>query len=305
MVASNAPEVVEGYVLLRLWGSIQGSDQGCPFSREPNWKKPMCLQFISLTQAAHGTDRYKKAETSIENGLLAISSGDQEPLKDLIAHVEKLTPHMDDSLDFTEGYDPDTPFFLRRERRIIAWKDWVDQEPLKTPTDLENAERVAEAIDWAQRECKADLISISFGYMEDQPPIAAANSGANTTQLFPARHKSVISIRATTSKGYIADFNPPLDPDESTALATLGVEVPSAPPSHFITQRTSVKSGTSIANAIGVGIAGMLLAYVNQQSNRRSYNDVRKEIYTRKGLLGLDALMSTGWRTGEWVSAAM
>lgn len=218
----------------------------------------MCLHLISLSQATRGTDRHKEAQSSVEKGLLAISSGDQKDLKYLIAHVDKLIPYLDDALDFTEaypseemtirtsfgkkatpldpvhlfqalercerisevndilnirskeskkaekwlnqvdsliremrkanpstpkrvriaildtGYDPDTPFFLRRERRIAAWRDWVDADPspsdfhghgthmlglimriapqadiyvarvAKTPEDLENVERVAE-----------------------------------------------------------------------------------------------------------------------------------------------------------------
>lgn len=148
---------------------------------------------------------------------------------------------------------------------------------------MEDQLPIAQAIETAIRERDGSVLFFA----------AAANSGANTAQLFPARHQSVISIRATTSKGYIADFNPPLDPDEATALATLGVEVPSAPLSHFTDQKASVRSGTSIANAISVGIAGMLLFYVNQQWYRPSYNDINSKVVTKNGLLAMLENIST------------
>ncbi|KAK8059238.1 hypothetical protein PG996_009168 [Apiospora saccharicola] len=196
--------------------------------------------------------------------------------------------------------------------RIAPEADIFVARVAKTPEDLGDVENVANAIEWAQRECKADLISMSFGYTKDHLPIskairsaindrdesvvffaAAANSGANATELFPARHESVISIRGTSSNGYIADFNPPLNRREHVALATLGTEVPSEPLSSDVSQKPSVKSGTSIATAISVGIAGLLLTYVNRQSGRQSYNGVKSRLHTRRGMLAMLENIST------------
>ncbi|KAK7928899.1 hypothetical protein PG985_005897 [Apiospora marii] len=219
------------------------------------------------------------------------------------------------------GYDPDTPFFLPYKRRIIGWKDWAGFElfavdiygyktyllgliiriafktdifvarVIKTSADLDNVDNIAK------RDYKADLITIrSVINNRDELVIffaAVTNSGANVIKLFPARHKSVISIRGTSSNGYTADFNPPLNPREYCALATLGVEVPSQPLSTDTSQRSAVKSGTSIATAISIGIAGLLLTYVNRQLGRPSYHEVKSRLLTRRGMLAMLESIST------------
>lgn len=120
---------------------------------------------------------------------------------------------------------------------------------------------------------------MSFGYTQDHKSISAAmhrvmyerNSSilffaaaskceANEQEMFPARHKSVLSIRATNTNGCFAGFNPPKSKHDGTALGTLGVNVPCSG------MRDSgmdvLKSGTSIATAVAAGTAASLLGYV-------------------------------------------
>lgn len=168
-----------------------------------------------------------------------------------------------------------------------------------------------QAIEWAQGECEADIISMSFGYVSDRMAIskairsamndrnesivmfaAAANSGANQRELFPARHESVISIRGTTSNGGFPDFNPPRNRHDGTVLGTLGLEVPSASlSSHDITQE--YMSGTSVATAVAAGIAGILLGYVYGKPAEDTYHIVRDRLQTRQGMLAMFESMAS------------
>ncbi|KAK8127336.1 hypothetical protein PG984_008444 [Apiospora sp. TS-2023a] len=187
--------------------------------------------------------------------------------------------------------------------RIASEADIYVARVAKTSKDLSHVGRIAEAIDWA-RECEVDLISISFGYTDDHPLIsdaistattrrhqklvffaAAANSGANQEEMFPARHPFVISMRATSSIGTPANFNPSLTDGARYAFATLGIDVPSEPPD--ARDKPTIRSGSSIATAVSVGIAGMLLSYVDRQSARDSYDRVREAIHTQRGMVAI------------------
>ncbi|KAE8326053.1 peptidase S8/S53 domain-containing protein [Aspergillus sergii] len=160
---------------------------------------------------------------------------------------------------------------------------------------LAASENVAQAIDWATTKWNVDIISMSFGYAEDQPNIsrairkamykrdgsilffaAASNSGANDKEMFPARHESVISMRATNANGDFSDFNPPRSPNEGIVLGTLGVDVPSTGLSD--SGEEVYKSGTSVATAVAVGIAGALLGYSNAKQ------DILEKVRTRQGM---------------------
>lgn len=163
---------------------------------------------------------------------------------------------------------------------------------------------VFQAIAWAQAECKADIISMSFGYIDDQRSIsnairsavndrdeailffaAAANSGANEKEMFPARHECVTSVRGTNSNGSFQDFNPPRNPWETFAIGTLGLEVPASSLSGET--KDVYKTGTSVATAIAAGIAGMLLGYVSRNQTKSSYHTVRDRLKTRKGMMAM------------------
>ncbi|KAH0499592.1 hypothetical protein TgHK011_006773 [Trichoderma gracile] len=136
----------------------------------------------------------------------------------------------------------------------------------RSSDDLAKASgKVAEAISWASKECDVDIISMSFGFADDHPCItraihealsyrngsilffaAASNYGANENELFPARHESVFSIRATNSNGQFLDLNPPRSQHDGVVFGTLGLDVPSEP-LRLLNNETS----TSGAQALG------------------------------------------------------
>ncbi|KAF7552213.1 hypothetical protein G7Z17_g4462 [Cylindrodendrum hubeiense] len=217
------------------------------------------------------------------------------------------------------GYDPDAIFFGReRKMRLKGWKDYVEKDQsiqldedghgthvlsvlmkvapaadiyvariARNSPDLRNAtENVAEAIEWARKDCKANIISMSFGfdeeiYVDGKPVIsnaiskalhktdqrilffaAAANDGGNRAEMFPASSGQVLSIRGSDEFGWPQRFNPPPDYNAKTCFMTLGVDVPGASLSTSEDQGADVcQSGTSVATPIAAGIAAMLLGY--------------------------------------------
>lgn len=158
-----------------------------------------------------------------------------------------------------------------------------------------------QAISWATEQ-RADMISMSFGYSDDQPCIrsairrsidlrdesiiyfaAASNSGSNESEAFPARLHSVISVRATDSQGQFEGFNPPRHNLEKNAIGTLGRDVPGAWNSEYdATEKYS--SGTSVATAVAAGLAAVLLGYVQVQSARETFPMVDSRLRTREGM---------------------
>ncbi|KAF4946043.1 hypothetical protein FGADI_11480 [Fusarium gaditjirri] len=142
----------------------------------------------------------------------------------------------------------------------------------KDPMGLNDAsEAISEAIEWAS-ECDANIISMSFGFPATQPSIskairkavndhddsiiffaAAANSGLNESEMFPARHECVISIRATNSNGAFQDFNPPRSSHGGTVIGTLGLDVPASGLSHETGD--VYRKGTSVSTAVAAGMA--------------------------------------------------
>ncbi|RJE23882.1 hypothetical protein PHISCL_03794 [Aspergillus sclerotialis] len=237
------------------------------------------------------------------------------------------------------GCDDNSPFFFNPDNasRLAKWKDWAAGSEqfedchghgthlvslamkiapeahicvarvAQSPDQLYYAsENVAKAITWASREWKADIISMSFGYAEEQPSIsraireamyerddriiffaAASNYGANEKEMFPARHESVISMRGTNAKGDFEDFNPPRNCNEETIVfGTLGLDVPSAWLSEI--DNEVYKSGTSIATVVGAGIAGALLGYAITKSENGALGQmVSRKLRTRQGMLSL------------------
>ncbi|WAO91652.1 Peptidase-S8 domain-containing protein [Fusarium falciforme] len=146
-----------------------------------------------------------------------------------------------------------------------------------------SASRIADAIKWATDPLQgnADIVSMSFGfpeepYVEGRPAIsnaihramhdrdgrvlffaATANDGANQTEMFPARHPNVISIRATDHKGAFQEFNPAADYSGAHVFGTLGTDVPGA---GLSTHDGEVyETGVSMATPIAAGIAAMVL----------------------------------------------
>jgi hypothetical protein len=143
-----------------------------------------------------------------------------------------------------------------------------------------------KAIEWAWKDCKANIITMSFGFDEEndiggRPVVsnailkaflktdqrilffaAAANDGGNRQEMFPASDMHVLSVRGTDDYGWAQHFNPPPDYNARKCFMTLGVDVPGASLSTSQHEGAEVcKSGTSVATPIAAGIAAMLLGY--------------------------------------------
>lgn len=138
-----------------------------------------------------------------------------------------------------------------------------------------------------------DIISMSFGfptckidgYEELEHAIkhayyrdvllfaAASNSGGQLGRAYPAREANVICVHSTDARGNRSPFSPTAVPQDVN-LATVGEGVSSAWPIHLCSgderaeaeegedgMYSTVKSGTSYATPIMVGIAAFLLLY--------------------------------------------
>ncbi|KAI3322337.1 hypothetical protein HD806DRAFT_122430 [Xylariaceae sp. AK1471] len=134
---------------------------------------------------------------------------------------------------------------------------------------------IAKAIDWAVKECDAHIISMSFGFEDEDELIdeavenaveagklvfaAASNNGGISGRARPARHEDVICIHASDGKGNKGGMNPtPMSNKDN--FATLGVAVPSK------WKGTEVwKSGTSFATPIAAGFAANVLEFANHK----------------------------------------
>lgn len=142
-----------------------------------------------------------------------------------------------------------------------------------------------QAINHAVSTWNVDMISMSFGfptcsidgysklesalknaYAKDVLLFAAAsNSGGQLGRSFPAREPTVIAVHATDANGNRSRFSPtPLNDDAN--LATIGEAVESAWPVHLCDEISNpdcvqIKSGTSFATPILVGISAFLLMY--------------------------------------------
>ncbi|KAF4952939.1 hypothetical protein FGADI_6372 [Fusarium gaditjirri] len=151
----------------------------------------------------------------------------------------------------------------------------------KNTGELEySSDQIAQAIRWAGVEAEADIISMSFGFPHDDDVISAAiehverncditflasagNNAAYQREAFPARHRSVISIRATDCRGTFNASNPPIIDRNSIALGTFGDNLPIRL-NDEITKRFGshiCHPGSSIATAVAAGIAASTIAY--------------------------------------------
>jgi len=136
-----------------------------------------------------------------------------------------------------------------------------------------------QAIQWATSpDVNADIINMSFAFLNDQPTIkeaiknaekkgvvffaAASNYGGNTPRLFPSKlHDKVLCIHASDGDGNKSGMDP-TPKLFSESLSTLGVAVPSIfPPDVFV-------SGTSYSTPIMVGMAANILRFVQHVTDK-------------------------------------
>ncbi|KAH7191837.1 uncharacterized protein B0J16DRAFT_393884 [Fusarium flagelliforme] len=190
-------------------------------------------------------------------------------------------------------------------------------------TDLDNrAEEIAKvAIRWAGLQEQVDIISMSFGFPLDNGLISraieeverersiiflasAGNNAGYQGETFPARHKSVISVRATDSQGTFAASNPLIDEPQTLSLGTFGDDLPDG-----ITKDISDRfgshvcdPGSSIATAVAAGIAASTISYAEVLSVVLSVpaeeNPVRS-LKTGEGMRRLLGKMAPG-QTGNY-----
>ncbi|KIW11595.1 hypothetical protein PV08_10896 [Exophiala spinifera] len=251
------------------------------------------------------------------------------------------------------GYDPASIFFSEPERkiRIQRWKDFARRLPNQTKSaredndghgthvlslvmtiaaaadvyvarvtqgrtarDLHEAcDSIAKAIEHAAVKWDVDIVIMSFGYSETQPPIetailrallhkhgrilffaGAANEGGNSLEMFPARDDHVIAVRGTNEKGYPQEFNPPPSFSGPDCFMTLGKDVPGA-----ALRRdgggTVLRSGTSTSTPVAAGVAAMVLGYakIHEVELKRVLSPERlAKLHTKGGMRSIFLAMS-------------
>ncbi|KAI9869217.1 MAG: hypothetical protein M1813_000005 [Trichoglossum hirsutum] len=220
--------------------------------------------------------------------------------------------------DFAEGIrepvdrDGHGTYVLSLAMKIAPAADICVARVATNSSDLGKASHnISEAIEWAAETAEADVISMSFGFSEE-PEVddenvisnaiaqalakrnqrilffaAAANDGGNQIEMFPARHPSVFSIRATDHQGTFLTLNPPPDFSGVDVLGTLGGDVPAAALScQRIDSGEVCKTGTSAATPIAAGIAATVLGYARlrlEEETKLDPNTVRL-LCTERGM---------------------
>ncbi len=142
-----------------------------------------------------------------------------------------------------------------------------------------------QAIDYAVKEWKVDVISMSFGIRENNEPMtnaianalnertllfaAASNDGANLDRAFPAQYPGVFCIHSTDGYGNPSDFNPSASENDAN-YSLLGYQVSSHWPAGLNGYQQSVRSlsGTSVATPIAAGLAASVLSFVRRQDRQ-------------------------------------
>ncbi|KAF5535804.1 serine threonine kinase [Fusarium mexicanum] len=155
---------------------------------------------------------------------------------------------------------------------------------LKTnsPTRLE-VKNVVDAINWATKH-EVNIITMALGFREYQPEIAEAVAKARSKKIlifsaasnsqnmeriyFPAKdHRQVFGIFSTNAGNRESrDLNPsPDDRQHSLAIFGEGVEIAEDKP---------LLSGTSYSTSIAAGLAGMLLDFSRQETDKEDVPDI-------------------------------
>jgi hypothetical protein len=147
----------------------------------------------------------------------------------------------------------------------------------KNNGDINTAEHVAKAILHARKMWKVHIISMSFGFKNEEPKLvkviretndilmfaASSNFGAKEDRRFPARvYDRVMCINAADGRGYPFRYNPPEDQsNRDRNFSILGVAVPL---SEKLAQ-PRFGTGTSMATPIAAGVAALVLEFAWQK----------------------------------------
>ncbi|KAI1806632.1 hypothetical protein F4811DRAFT_509771 [Daldinia bambusicola] len=133
--------------------------------------------------------------------------------------------------------------------------------------------KIAEAISYATTVWNVDILTMSFGFLEIELDVKAAideasrrgkllfasasNHGNNQIgRTYPAKHRNVIAISASTGKGKDGQISPSPESNDDNFM-TLGIAVPL-----IWKERRVYKSGTSYATPIAAGFAINALEFV-------------------------------------------
>ncbi|KAK4041913.1 subtilisin BL [Parachaetomium inaequale] len=141
--------------------------------------------------------------------------------------------------------------------------------------------RMAEAIEWAMsKDVRADIISISAGFLEESPKLeeavrkasaanrlifaSASNWGNVDGVAFPARHAGTICIFSTDTADKPSKFNPePRQDAHNFALLGEGWQSYADPQKY--------NKGTSMATAAAAGLAALILDFSRQSDNKDTF----------------------------------
>jgi subtilisin family serine protease len=168
-----------------------------------------------------------------------------------------------------------------------------------------------KAILWASRTGKADIISMSFGFPNDDRKIreaietvqkerhediiflASAGNSFTDDESFPARHPAVISVYATNSHGTFLQSNSASISNGAAVLGTYGDDIPDYIREEFRATYPDVcQPGSSVATAIMAGISATMLAYAAvlpsivpfQGTLDETNKDILRRLRTTKGM---------------------
>ncbi|KAL8305770.1 hypothetical protein RB597_003520 [Gaeumannomyces tritici] len=172
--------------------------------------------------------------------------------------------------------------------------------------ELKNSQaNIKEAIIWAGQAGKADIISMSFGFPNDDQGIreaietvqkgrdeniiflASAGNSSAEDESFPARHPSVISVYATNCHGVFLQSNSASTSNGAAVLGTYGDDIPAAIREEFRTTYPKVcEPGSSVATAIMAGISATMLAYASVLPSLVPLQEVTvlQRLWTTKGM---------------------
>lgn len=148
-----------------------------------------------------------------------------------------------------------------------------------TDSLVSSKKTIVQAIEWATRAHKVDVISMSFGFPETDKAIAnvitsvqpqggdpviflaSAGNSSYEREKFPAYQHDVLSICATDCHGNFSTKKPPHEYERpGLVFGAYGDNIPERISSEYGDK--ICQPGSSIATAIAAGMAAIILAYV-------------------------------------------